>query len=181
MRYFINGIGIALYALVAGGVLAFVAYHLGLVIIRAFAPPHSIVVMRDLPGPFRGWPSFWLWLSALLVLLALPKALLNDRRIRRRSRVLGAFVLWRIGCLYELHGPEGEVVPVGGFGLGTWIRPGQLHVARFVAARMIQGLTGRKVARWEPDKLPRSARYSAAWIARLESETDPEQEPASEE
>jgi hypothetical protein len=37
------------------------------------------------------------------------------------------------------------------------------------------------VARWEPDKLPRSAHYSAAWIARLESETDPEQDAASEE
>jgi hypothetical protein len=181
MRYLVNGIGIALYALVAGGVLAFVVYHLGPVTIRAFAPPHSIVVMRDLPGPFSGWPSFWLWLSPLLVLLALPKAFLSDRRIRRRSRILGAFVLWRIGGLYELHGPEGGVVPVGGFGLRTWIRPGQVHVARIVAARRIQGLTGRKVARWEPDKLPRSAHYSAAWIARLESETDPEQDTASEE
>jgi hypothetical protein len=144
-------------------------------IAEAFLPPGKTLVMREYPGPFAGWLNLWIWLSLVGVVLVLPGQLLHDRRIRRRSRELGAFVLWRINGLYKSHRPEGGVVPVHKLGLLTSVRSNEVERAQWFAELKVHELTGHRVTAWDQDNADRPG--ISSWIAHLPEQSGPGESP----
>jgi hypothetical protein len=122
-RYVFSVIGIALAGIFYGGVFALVIDQMLPRVVNTLLPPGTTFMMWEYPGPFAGWLNLWTWLSLLQAAVLTPREVREQWRIRRRSRQLDAFVMWRVHGLFELHHPRG-----GGPGRGA--RPGDLAAFR---------------------------------------------------
>lgn len=176
-RYIGSALGLLFGGLFIGGLLTPVLYE-GLPWLVGRLAPSDTILMWRFPGPFAGWMNLWLWLAGLWILFMLPREWSDDRKIRRRSRKVDSFVLWRVNGLFELHRPEGGVVPVYDFRLSHRVLPDEVEEAQWCAAAKVHQLTGRRVDEWEPDKAGRSAHADSSWIAHLgEEATRPREHP----
>jgi hypothetical protein len=67
-------------AAILASIIGFTAYHLGLWLLTASVSQGTIVIMKDLPGPFTGWLSHALWDWLIISAVMLPKQVVKALR-----------------------------------------------------------------------------------------------------
>ncbi|MGH3378872.1 MAG: hypothetical protein ACRDP6_29500 [Actinoallomurus sp.] len=170
-KYITAPIGAVVGSLFWGGLVVLAIRFAAPLIVRALAQDGDGKTVMIWPRGGSWWAA-WILVTAAGAAVAVPRELVQARRVAKRSRKLSAFVLWRRAGRYQLHRPQGGVVPIDAYKLTGWVKSKDVRMAQVVAAMTITKLTGRNVARWEPDKSARSMSADSSWIAYLAEEDD---------